>query len=280
MNERRRSVAIGTSKKVIKLGKQRWTDDRRMMALAIILGVGISLFLVFRPNAYKITMNDEFIGAIKDKKVIEGAKETVITQLQNQYGTDVKFEEELQIEKYRARKKDYIDPTYLISCMRKKMDILIGFKEIFVEGQSIGIVASDEEIETLKQELKKKYYGETDSLVEFGKEVEIKDVFAKEEDLIPMEKLVQKCAVTTPKAMTYTVQAGDSLSKIASHYNTTIESIISANASAGFTNQMVLRVGQEIKLTVNEPLLPLEKVALPQPTEEVDTNETTQENGN
>ena len=165
------------------------------------------------------------------------------------------FEEELEIERYRAKKQDYIDQTYLISCMRKDMDILIGFKEIFVEGKSIGIVSSADEVEELKNQLKKKYYGNEDVEVEFGKKVEVKDVFAKESDLISMDKLVQKCTTTTPKSITYTVQPGDTLSGIASKYNTTIDGIISANE--GFTTQTVLRLGQEINANINEPMLSL-----------------------
>lgn len=250
-------MAIRKDSKVIKLNSSRgiFGVDKRGMMIAIIVAIVIGLFLAFKPNAYKISMNGEFIGAIKDKRVIEGAKDTVITQLKSLYGTEVEFEEDLEVERYRAKKKDYIDQSYLISSMRNKMDILIGFKEIFVEGESVGIVASQAEVETLKDELKKKYYGDKEVEVEFGKQVEVKDVFAKEEDLISMDKLVQKCSTTTPKSITYTVQPGDTLSGIASKYNTTIDSIISANK--GFSSQTVLQLGQVINANINEALLPL-----------------------
>lgn len=250
-------MAIRKDSKVIKLNSSRgiFGVDKRGMIIAIIVAIVIGLFLAFKPNAYKISMNGEFIGAIKDKKVIEGAKDTVITQLKSLYGTEVEFEEDLEVERYRAKKKDYIDQSYLISSMRNKMDILIEFKEIFVEGESVGIVASQAEVETLKDELKKKYYGDKEVEVEFGKQVEVKDVFAKEEDLISMDKLVQKCSTTTPKSITYTVQPGDTLSGIASKYNTTIDSIISANK--GFSSQTVLQLGQVINANINEALLPL-----------------------
>lgn len=268
-------MAIRRDSKVIKLNSSRGIlgVDRRHMIIAIIVASVIGLFLAFRPNAYKISMNGEFIGAIKDKRVIEGAKDTVITQLKSLYGTEVKFEEDLEVERYRAKKKDYIDQSYLISCMRSKMDILIGFKEVFVEGESVGIVASQADVETLKNELKKKYYGDKEIEVEFGKQVEVKDIFAKEEDLISMDKLVQKCATTTPKSITYTVQAGDTLSGIASKYNTTIESIISANK--GFSSQTVLQLGQVINANINEALLPLNIV---ESKNVVDTNAEPTEN--
>lgn len=268
-------MAIRRDSKVIKLNSSRGIlgVDRRYMIIAIIVASVIGLFLAFKPNAYKISMNGEFIGAIKDKRVIEGAKDTVITQLKSLYGTEVKFEEDLEVERYRAKKKDYIDQSYLISCMRSKMDILIGFKEVFVEGESVGIVASEADVETLKDELKKKYYGDKEIEVEFGKQVEVKDIFAKEEDLISMDKLVQKCATTTPKSITYTVQAGDTLSGIASKYNTTIDSIISANK--GFSSQTVLQLGQVINANINEALLPLNII---ESKNVVDTNAEPTEN--
>lgn len=254
-------MAIKKESKVIKLNDRRkfgFNSDKMAITIAVLVAIAIGVLLALRPNAYKISIDGKFIGAIKDKKVIEGAKETVMTQLKEIYNAEIKFKDELQVEKYRAKKKDYIDQNYLISCMRNQMEILIGFKEIFVEGEAIGIVASEAEVEQLKQELKEKYYGDKAVQVDFDKKVEVKDVFAKEEDLIRMDKLVQKCIATTPKSITYTVQPGDSLSGIADRYNITMDSIISANE--GFTKDVVLQVGQEIKANINEPKLPLKIV--------------------
>lgn len=255
-------MAVRRRNNVIKLKTARKglviTDENRSLFLAGIIAMIVVIFLLTRPNAYSITMQGEIIGAMKDKKVIEGAKQTVITQLKEQYGTEVKFEEELQIKKYRAKKEDYINETYLISCMREKMNILIQFKQIEVDGVPVGIVASEKEVEELKEKLKKKYYGDREVEVTFGKDVAVTNVFAKEEDLMPMSKLVQKCATTTPRAITYTVQPGDTFSGIAGKYHTTVDSIIRANK--GFTEQTVLRVGDVINANINEPLLPLEPV--------------------
>ena len=263
-------MALKRERKVIKLNSKKKFGfinmDQMTMVIAVMIAVIIGVLLALKPNAYKISIDGKFIGAIKDKKVIEGAKATVITQLQGIYHAEVKFEDDLKVERYRAKKKDYIDQNYLISCMRNQMEILIGFKEIFVEGESLGIVASEEEVNTLKEELKQKYYGDKAVKVDFDKKVEVKDVFAKEEDLVKMDKLVQKCTATTPKSITYTVQPGDSLSSIADRYNITMDSIISANA--GFEKSVVLQVGQDIKLNINEPKLPLKVI-----TDEVITDE-------
>lgn len=258
--------------KVIKISNARrrrgikLEPDRKKMIIAAVIAVILGLWLAFRPNAYQISINGEVIGAIKELKVIEAAKETVITQLKSEYKSDVKFEDDLELKRYHAKKRDYIDPTYLISSIRSNMEILVGFKEIYVEDESIGIITSEAELETLKAELKKKYYGEKDLKVEFGKKVELKDIFAKEKDLISMEKLVQKCSLTTPKTISYEVQSGDTLSGIASKYNTTVDGIIAANPE--FSDKVVLKIGQTIKVNVNEPLLPLNVIKEDVPVEE------------
>lgn len=246
------------NKKVIKLSGRRGKSlrlDDHVMRMAVCIAVIIGILLAFIPNAYKITVNGVVVGAIKDKKVIENAKTNVITQLEGEYKTEVKFETEPEIKKYRAKKKDYIDPNYLVTYMRKNMNILIKFKELVVDGKSVGIVASEHEIEELKERLKKRYYGDKDCEVDFGKNIEIKDIFAKESELTPMDMLVEICAATTPKSVTYTVKPGDTLYGIALSLGITVENLISANE--GFTDSTVLRVGAEIKANVYEPLLPL-----------------------
>lgn len=264
--------------KVIKMSNARrrrgfkLEPDNRKMIIAAIIAVILGLWLAFRPNAYEISINGEVVGAIKELKVIEAAKETVITQLKSEYKSDVKFEDDLELRRYRAGKRDYIDPTYLISNIRNNMEILVGFKELYVEDESIGIITSEEELETLKNELKKKYYGEKEVKVEFGKKVELKDTFAKEKDLISMEKLVQKCSLTTPKSINYEIQSGDTLYGIASKYNTTVDSIIAANPE--FSDKVVLKIGQIIKVNVNEPLLPLNIIKEESPVEETPVEES------
>ena len=238
--------------KVIKLREKK---RNKPVIIAIALGVVIGVGLVIAPNAYEIKINGEVIGAIKDKKVIESAKETVITQLEGTYQSEVRFEEDLELRRYKAKKRDYIDPTYLISTMRNEMEILIGFEELLIEGKSVGIISSEDKLDELKEQLELRYYGKNIPDTEFGKKIELKQVFAKESELISVDNLVKKCSVTTPKTIEYEIKAGDSLSGIASRYNTTVEQIIAANPKFGDNPTII--IGQSIKVNVNEPLLPI-----------------------
>lgn len=248
------------SKKVIKISGRRRRGrsarvDNHIVIIAISIAVIIGLVLGFLPNAYKITIQGDEVGAIKDKKVIENAIETVKAQLSADYNAEVKFEEEPELKRYRANKKDYIDPNYLVTYMRKYMNILIEFKEVLVDGESIGIIESEEQLEELKEALKKSYYGDKDVKVEFGKDVKLVDKFAKEGELSSVTDLVQVCTATTPKTVDYEVVTGDTLYGIALKYGVTVDNIISVNE--GFTDKTTLKIGDKIKVNTYQPLLPL-----------------------
>ena len=62
----------------------------------------------------------------------------------------------------------------------------------------------------------------------------------------------------------YTVQPGDTLSKIAAKYNTTVDAILALNPE--ITNPNVIRVGQQIKVPVNSNNVSTQKPAEPKPT--------------
>ena len=261
-------------KKVIKISDHRRKGrsvriDNHMIRGAVAIGIGVGILLTFMPNAYQISIDGNVVGAIKDKKVIENAKQSVISQLKSEYGTNVEFEDELVLKRYKANKKDYIQPEYLVTYMRKSMDILIEFREILVDGEAIGIVAKDEDVEELKNRLKQSYYGNEDVEVEFGKGVEVVSKFAKESDLMDMDRLVSICTATTPKTVNYTVKPGDTLYGIALSLGITVDSLIATNPQLG--EKAVLSVGDELKANIYEPLLPLKVIEpVEPPTEKVE----------
>lgn len=263
-------------KKVIKISDRRKKGrsvrvDNHMIRIAIAIGISIGVLLTFMPNAYQISIDGTVVGAIKDKKVIENAKDTVEAQLKSEYGTNIQFEDELVLKRYKANKKDYIQPEYLVTYMRNSMGILVEFKEILVEGKSVGIVATDEDVEELKAALKEKYYGDKDVEVEFDKDVKVVNKFAKESELTNMDRLVEICSATTPKSVTYSVKAGDTLYGIALSLGITVDNLKSANPE--LNDKTVLSIGDELKANIYEPLLPLRIVEKPVDKEVETTNE-------
>lgn len=253
-------MQLNTNRKVISFKVERrkkrfFENNNRNLGIAVFVAILIGLFLGFRPNAYQIIIQGKSVGAIKDKAILQEAKETVIAQLETRYGSKVQFEEEVMLKRYRAPKRDYIDPSYLVTYMRKNVNVLVGFWALNVDGEEVGIIANEQELEELKQKLKKEYYGNKDVEVAFAKSVELKEVFARESDLISKELLLQKCKTTTPKTVTYEIKTGDSLWLVADKLGVTTEELLRENPQIG--EKMLVKVGDKIQAKVNEPFLPL-----------------------
>lgn len=249
-------MKISTNTKVIRFSKRKrlkLKGNKLIIASLILIGAAAGLLLAMLPNTYMISINDKEIGTIKDKQVIEQAKEVLIHNLKEEYKSNVKLEEDIQIKKVRGKKRDEITPEYLITYLRKNANILIEFKELKVDGKRIAVLRDEAELKVLKDLLKKEYYADADVKVDFAKEVTLTSIFAKESMLAKMEDLVEKCTETTPKVVEYEVQPGDTLSGIAYNLRTNIASILKENP--GMTEQTPLKIGAKLKVRVDEPLL-------------------------
>ena len=234
-----------------------------VVGLSLLVGVGVALL----PNAYRITVDGEVIGEVAKREYIDEALKTLEVKLEKQYKTEVKMEEVNDIKKVRVAKKDLMDPNKLESALREHLDIELEFQELYVDGEKVAIIESKEALDELKTNLKKKYYDDTSIRADFANEVKLKSIFATEEDLTPMDELVDICTKRQKKIVTYEVQPGDTLSGIAKKLGTTITDILKANE--GMTDKTPLKIGQVLSAEVRTPLLGLEIIELP----------TTQETG-
>lgn len=246
--------------------RRRSPKDKRVIVsmvigLTAIVGAGVALL----PNAYRITENGEVIGVVAKKEYIDTALETVEVQLEKQYKTEVKIDDIDEIKKVRSAKKDLIDPNKLPGFLRESLSIELEFQEFLIDGERVAIVESKESLDELKTQLKKKYFDDTNVRAEFASDVKLKPVFTTEDQLMPMEDLVDLCSKRQKKTVTYEVQPGDSLWGIANKLGCSIPDILKANE--GMTDKTPLKIGQELKAEVRVPLLGLELIQLPK-TEE------------
>ncbi len=249
-------MKISTNTKVINFSKRKRIKikgNKLILGALILIGTLIGLFLALLPNTYMISVEDKEIGTIKDMQVIEQAKEILIHNLKEDYKSNVKLAEDIELKKVRGNKRDEITPEYLITYLRKNANILIEFKELKVDGTRIAILKDESELGALKELLKNEYYQDADVQVDFAKEVTLTSIFAKESMLTKMEELVIKCMETTPKVIEYEVKSGDTLSGIAYNWRTNIASILKENQ--GMTEQTPLKIGMKLKVRVDEPLL-------------------------
>lgn len=247
------------SKTIYLNGKKRRrakTSPRAILAGLIGISVLAGTAFALLPNAYQVSVKGEIIGYVDKKEYVDTALDTVETQLENKYQTDVQIEGLDELKKVRAKKKDIIDPNKLPSYLRENMEVKLKFQKLIVDGKEIAIIESEKVLDELKEELKEAYFDDKNVKAEFANEVKIEEIYTTEDKLVDMETLLDLCKKRQRKEVTYTVAQGDTLWAIATKLGIDVQSLIDANEGVTTT----LKIGQELKATVRIPVLGLELI--------------------
>jgi LysM repeat protein len=164
------------------------------------------------------------------------------------------------LKKVHGKKNEVITPNYLASELRKRLDFEVEFKEVRVDGETLGIIADEAILEDLMAKLKRKYLRGYEGEIAFNKEIELVPVFAKEEALSELDELYQACIKKNTEEFDYTVASGDTLWAIANKHDITVPRLLQANE--GMTETTPLKVGQTLNIKREVPVLKVVEVAV------------------
>lgn len=252
-------MKLSRKSKTIYLSNTR--RRKKLTPKVVVAGlIGVSILVggvfAFLPNAYQVSVKGEVIGFVTKKEYIDTALKTVEKQLETKYETEVEIEGLDELKRVHARKKDLIDPNKLPSYLRENMDVTLKFQKLFVDGEEIAIIQSEETLEELKAELKEAYFDDATVNAQFTNEVKLEEVYTTEDKLVDLDTLVDLCKKRHRQEVTYKVVQGDSLWSIATKFNITVDELLATNKEASTT----LKIGQELKATVRVPLLGMELI--------------------
>lgn len=93
----------------------------------------------------------------------------------------------------------------------------------------------------------------------FGDEVEVVESYLREDELTPLSEAIEQVTKDQEKNKIYEVVSGDTLSGIAYRNDLTIEKLISMNNEMIADENSMIRVGDELIITVPEPELSVER---------------------
>lgn len=256
-NKRSKTIYLKDAKKRTRRARKA----KRSMVILIVIAALAGIVLALLPNAYEVSIAGQKVGVIKRKEYAQKAQETVQLQLEKKYNTQVKLQDTYSLQKVRARKKDFITTDYLASYMRHHMAFTLQLYQMKIDDKVIGIVQSEDILKDLKPELEKAYFkaNKEETLeTEFANKISFEPVFAKEQEVLSLDKLVEKCTDTSKKQVTYTVVAGDSLYGIANKLNITLVKLLKYNE--GLTESTLLKIGMKFQAEVDVPVLALNKI--------------------
>ncbi len=235
---------------------------RKSLAVVVAFGViGIS-YVSYSINdtktkAVNVFLGEEQIGVIRTKEEAEKAYTELKESLVDTYQMDVSIDKDLHFEDTNA--KDDVLTSYgeLKSNIQSKISIGVTGYELEVDGESLGIFKSGEEVDFILNSIKEPYIGENgrESKITQTSFLESIDIIKKETNFSKLSDpgaTIESIRLGKDEMRTHTVEVGESYWIIARMYDTHVEDLINANPGQSPES---LQPGDEVKLFVPTPLL-------------------------
>ena len=227
-----------------------------IVAVLAIIFIAGGIYSVFGKNAYEIYVNDAIVCTVKKSNFTqEDITNSVTAQLAADCGTNVLINEEIVLKGVHASGKDIVTMEYALSQLKQIVTYKIEAAIIVVDGANVVTMNTTDEAQAVLDSIIQEYIPEDVEIVESGfvENVSVEKEFVDSSEIMTSEEAYKKLTVGSDVTKKYTIASSDSLYKIAANAGITVEAIL--NANPGMTIDTVLRVGQEINLTVQEPFL-------------------------
>lgn len=280
-------VTTGQNKASLhKMGKQwivhKWAVAKTVSALGVIGAViwgGHAFVQAGLKNVYHVSINGQEVGTVSDTSGVEQIKQAKAKQLAES-GENVRMkvkepEVTFQVEKV------FMEETNDQEVLKRVASAVTAYPvgtELVVDGKPMGIVKDEQTADQLLASIKetalekKKESGVVRVLsassaqpaqvievekVEFVQKVELNEIQIQPQDVMSVEELKKKLETGDVQPTKYTVEKGDTVSGIAQKLNIPKQVIYQNNT--WITDDMI-KVGQQLDLTVLQPTLAVRTV--------------------
>ncbi|MCS7463085.1 peptidoglycan DD-metalloendopeptidase family protein [Paenibacillus doosanensis] len=275
-----------TGKFYSDLRLHKWTVIKAVSVLGVVSAVvwgGNSLVHAGMKNIYHVAINGQEVGTVEDTSEVEELKQTKSKELASS-NTAVRMkvlEPEVTYQVERVFMEKTNDQQVLDRVAGAITATPVG-TELLVDGKPMGVLRDEQTADKLLEDIKnsvlekKKDAGKVRILsaspasapsevelqkVEFVQKVELKEIEIQPQDVMSPDELKQKLETGDVTPTKYTVEKGDCVSCIAQKLDIPKQVIYQNNPTI---SDDMIKVGQELDLTVLQPKLAVrtvEKVA-------------------
>jgi murein DD-endopeptidase MepM/ murein hydrolase activator NlpD len=216
---------------------------------------GLNRYIQRTGSFYAVYVNNYEIGMLSEKDMLDEMLKTLQEEAAAFYGMPVVTVEEVNVAKvFRPHEED--NPEKVFSQLRHMLSYKVEARMVTVDGRDIFPVATEEDVNKVIELLAGAYLPHKTNVsleaVQIGETISSRVHYAYPEKLYDVETLASILLRGTDRKEIYLVSRGDSLWKIASEHNLTVEELKEANPQL---NGDTIRVGDEINLIVPEPIV-------------------------
>lgn len=262
----------------------------KKVAITAIAAASLTFGLQMAPQAsgtetktdtvYYVYFNNEYVGMVSDKKIIQSVVDSKIEEIQNQYnGLNLSADSQLKFVPEKVfRSSIKTSDNKVANELKTQFTVKAESTALVLDGQPAAYLDSpqsaDEVIKTLKLNYVTPaeydaYIARTKDPLSAGQplaenETRIKDIRLTKEvsysstkvspdQIMSVEQVVQLLKNGTVEQQKYAVKDGDVLGSIANSNGLTLQQIIEINP--GLTAESVLKPDQEVNITVLKPFV-------------------------
>lgn len=238
--------------------KKKLPRSRAVLAIPALIVVGFLVTASFQPNACAVMIEGKEVAVVKDKAFAEGVLKDACAKISSEQ--EVFLEDEVTFKDVRLQGRDLATEDELSKIFLSQVGFSTAAVAITIDGKTVAWVQDEAAAKQVMDKFKAGFFrkdAETLSL-------EMKNDLAYKKGKVAVDKVMDCDAVVnllktgSAKVVTCTVKKGDTLWTIARKNDTHVADILKANP--GLTENSVLALGSQIKLTKAEPLVHVEAV--------------------
>ncbi len=250
---------LGTKTNTSQIKKKPKTikNKRKCYSIVIVVwGRVLTFWLFIRKNGYAVTIGEKELGIIKkEKNIEEDIMSTVKAQIETERGTTIQFVDEVKFTPVRIKSKA-ATTDYIITEIRNNVAYNVSAAVIVVDGNDAAVVNNKTEAETLLNEIIDEYIPEGSKIDReksgFVQTVEVVEKFVDSSEISTPEQVKEKFLSGNKVIKPYTVQRGDTLSKIAAERDMEYKEILDLNPTV---TEKTLIAGHQISVYQLVPFL-------------------------
>ena len=235
------------------------TPPHPLLYLAIALAVfgGVN-FVQTHQLATGVTVNGEYIGAVKDLSVFRQARAFVQSSASSALGYDYAFDNEsLKTAPVVAATADLISEETLVNEICSANDAVDYAYVLKINGQTVGSADSEDAIEFALKEKLDSFTNENTISAEFSENIFIGKEIISSSEQHSFASVDDAVNATSQEEVIYTIQAGDTWSQIAARFEMSSSELLALNP--GFDIDKIW-LGQELTVSAAVPLLSVKTV--------------------
>ncbi|MGG0937097.1 M23 family metallopeptidase [Brevibacillus centrosporus] len=230
-------------------------------------------------TVYQLKLNGKEIGAVSSPDVVQKWLDVSLRNSGAKNYSQLKLDDQITFQEQKLFNGVY-DNDAAIEALSKETELRVSTVKVEVGGTTVGYAINQQEVQKALAQLKQRYVSNSKSKVAAAsidsqksevKEVKFKETVSMQQstapapDILSSDKLLQVLTNGLATPIIHTVRKGDCLGCIANEYGVKLSEILDNNPE--INENSLLQLGQEINITVSQPLLTV-KV-----TEEVEQNE-------